>query len=90
MKVKDIIETQTDIDVYDNYTEELGVAYCGTKLTEAGKKEFADVLEYEIESISNDFAIIAIDNGTDTETVTKKKLARAMKMFYGMAGYCST
>lgn len=90
MKVKDLIEMKTEIDVYDNYTEELGVAYCGTQLTEAGKKKYADVLEFEIESIKDEVVVIAIDNGTDPEAVTEKKLAKAMDMFYGMAGYCST
>lgn len=88
MKVKDLIEMKTEIDVYDNYTEELAVAYCGTQLTEEGKKKYADVLEYDIESFTGEFAIIKIDDN-EPENIIEKKLKKAMDMFYGMAGYCS-
>ena len=80
---------KAEVDVYDNYTEELAIAYCGTQLTEAGKKKYAEVLAFEVESIHNNIAIIKIDNGTDPEEITEKKLAKAIDMFNSMAGYCS-
>lgn len=80
---------KAEVDVYDNYTEELAIAYCGTQLTEAGEKKYADVLEFEIESIQDNIAIIKIDNDTDPEEITEKKLKKAIDMFNSMAGYCS-
>ena len=35
MKIKDLLEMEIDVDVYDNVCEELAIAFCGaTKLTE--------------------------------------------------------
>lgn len=90
MKVKDLIEMKTEVDIYDNYTEELAVAYCGTQLTEEGKKQYADVLEFEIESLTGEIAIIKIDDDKSDNKTLEKRLLKAMKLFYGMAGYCST
>ena len=60
MKVIDFIEKFTGtIDVYDNYTEELSIAYCGEKLTEAGKKHFAEALQLPIDHFDTENALIS-------------------------------
>lgn len=86
MKVKDLITQEIDIDVYDDVCEELGIAFCGPlELTEDGTKEFADVMEYDIE-INDDCAIVNVDA---PEGVWQKKLKKAKHFFHAAAGYCA-
>ena len=86
--VRDLIEGyEDDIDVYDDYDERIGIAYCGTQLTEKGKEKFKEVLDFPI-SVADECVVIQTDGmGTDKEIERKLNLAYAM--FYGMAGYCS-
>lgn len=92
--VKDLIEVEHDVDfdVYDDYTEELGIAYCGTKLTKEGYKHFAEALELPVSNIYRNVdgeietVIIGVDAGTDRECEHRLKIA--IELFYGMAGYC--
>lgn len=88
MKVREFIKGNTDIDVYDNVCEELGIACCRpVELTEDGKKEFADVLDYDIEEYHDEYsdcAIVDID-GDNWEY----RLARAKAFFEALAGYCT-
>ena len=87
MIIKDFIKKEIDIDVYDDVTDELAIAFCGPLiLTEAGEKEFSDVLDYEIEEHSN-CAIVHVDDAD--ENVWKKRLNRAIVFFNSAAGYCS-
>lgn len=82
MKVSEFIKGEYDIDVYDDMTEELGVcAVCPIKLTAEGKKEFADVLEYEMPYM-NEAEAVAVVHVEDEE-----ELERAKLFFYGAAGY---
>lgn len=84
MKIRNLLKQEIDIDVYDDATEELGIAFCGPQeLTEEGEREFADVLDYEC-SIGDQCVIIHVD-GEDWE----HKLERAELLFESMAGYCS-
>ncbi|MBP5461938.1 MAG: hypothetical protein J6Y20_07425 [Lachnospiraceae bacterium] len=87
MKVRDLIQQEIDIDVYDDVCEELGIAFCGpAKLTEAGEKKFADVLELPVE-IKRDYAVVGIDDPDDK--VWKARLKKAKLLFNSLAGYCS-
>ena len=87
MKVKDLIEQEIDIDVYDDVCEELGIAFCGPLfLSEQGEKRFADVLEYPVSFYFDDEVIVHIDD--DDEKVWKKRLRKAKEFFYAAAGYC--
>ena len=86
MKVRDFIKMETDIDVYDDVTEELGIAFCGPcYLSEAGKNRFAEVLDYDI-VIQDDCAVVCIDDTEDK--VWKHKLKVAKDFFESAAGYC--
>ena len=50
MKLKDFIKTEIDIDVYDDYDESIGIAFRGAiDLTEEGKEEFKNILDFEID-----------------------------------------
>ena len=88
MKIKDFIKQEIDIDVADNVTDDLYIAFCGSlELTDEGKKKFADVLEYDIEfenNIASDIAIVNIDFPD-----WKKRLRKAKEFFYAAAGYCA-
>ena len=90
MTVKDLLAIKNiDIDVYDNYCEELGIAYCGTQLTEQGNEKYKEILELEIElDLKNDVAVILIDTPNRSEEECERLLRKACRMFNGMAGYC--
>lgn len=86
MKIKDFIQMDMDIDVYDDYDERLGIAFCyGYKLTEAGEKQFEEALDMDIE-ITNGFGgavgIVHCEDG--------KEATRAMIFFNSIAGWCSS
>ena len=86
MKVRDLIEQNIDIDVYDDVCESLAICFCGAlKLTEEGMKEFGEVLDYTVE-LHNDCATVCID---DEEGVWQKKLRKAKRFFESAAGYCA-
>lgn len=92
MKVKDLIAMKIDVDVYDDVCEELGLAYCGSLMdvTDEGKAEFAEVMEYEVTLQSDSYpwvAIVHIDDPDDA--VWESKLEKAMAFFEAAAGYCS-
>ena len=91
MTVRDLIQQGIDIDVYDDVCEELGIAFCGPqKLTEEGKKEFSDVLDYPVKLHYNGLDTVVIVNIDDPDdAVWEKRLERAKLFFEGMAGYCS-
>lgn len=90
MKVRDFIKLDTDIDVYDDVCEELGICFCGPmELTEEGEKHFSEVLEYDIKlDLSGSFptAVCLVDD--DNDRVWKKRLRKAIEFFYSAAGYC--
>lgn len=88
MTIREFIKTaDEDIDVYNNITDENGVAYCGTQLTEEGERQFAEVLDYEIEVDAIDgVANVICDD--DTNVSWKHKVRVAMNMFWSMVGFC--
>ena len=93
MTVRELIEQDIDIDVYDDVCEALGIAFCGPQeLTEEGKDEFKDVMDYQVTINPNSYgniptAIIAVDD--KDEAVWKHRLSRAKLFFEAAAGYCS-
>ena len=92
MTVKDLIAQEIDIDVYDNVCEELGIAFCGPlELTDAGKAEFADVMEYKVElhNPRPNWTNAIVDVDDPDEDVFEHKLARAKLFFESAAGWCS-
>lgn len=89
MKVREFIQLESDVDVYDDVCEEIGIAFCGAQeLTEAGKEHFAEVLEYDMEiDSSGSFATAVVHVDDEDEKVWKRKLKKAKEFFYGAAGY---
>ena len=89
MKVRDLLKMEIDVDVVDDVTEDLYIAFVGPQeLTREGEKEFALVLDLEVEHDANsDLYIIHVDD--DDERTWKRRLRSAVKLFNGMAGYCS-
>lgn len=92
MTVRELIQQEIDIDVYDNVCEELAIAFCGPQaLTEEGEKEFADIMDYEVEINLHSYgnmpaAIILIDDPDDA--VWEERLKKAKRFFESAAGYC--
>lgn len=91
MKVKDLIEQEISLDVYDDVCEELGIAFDGPLvLTEQGREKFSDVLEYEVQIHNNGYdtvGIVVVDDGT--ENGWKARLRKAKQFFEAAAGYCT-
>lgn len=91
MKVREFIKLNTDIDVYDDVCEELGIAFCGPMaLTPEGEEHFAEVLGYDVEmnvgADCYDCAVVKIDD--DDDKVWKRRLRKAIEFFHAAAGYC--
>ena len=86
MKVRDFIKMDLDIDVYDDYDERLGIAFCyGYKLTDAGLEHFKDALDLEIEivkSYPSEVAVVHCENG--------KEASSALRFFNSIGGWCSS
>ena len=91
MSVAEFIRREGDVDIVDDVCEELYIAVCRpVLLTEEGKREFADVLEYTVmydEDDDDGIALLCIED--DDDEVWERRLRRATKFFYGHAGYCS-
>ena len=93
MTIRDLINQEIDIDVYDDVCEELSIAFCGPQmLTDDGEKEFADIMDYSVEINPHSYggypaAIVLIDDPDDS--VWEYRLDRVKRFFYGAAGYCS-
>ena len=86
MKVREFIKQETDIDVLDDVTEELNLAFVGPlELTAEGEKEFAEVLDLDIKIVDN----VAILNVDAPEDAWKPRLRAAKYFFWSAAGYCA-
>lgn len=84
MKVRDFIEQEIDIDVYDDVCEVLGIAYCGPYcLTDAGEQEFKNVLDLDV-SMSGGGYPTAIVNCKDSVLLAEE----AAELFDSLAGFC--
>lgn len=91
MTIKDLIQMDIDIDVYDDVCEELGIAFCGPQpLTPAGQEHFAGIMDYTVEIINNGSETVAIVNIDDPEeSVWTARLEKAKEFFDSAAGYCA-
>lgn len=90
--VRELIARSVDIDVYDDTTEDLAVAFCGPQsLTAAGQEHFSRALDLSVvlhtdEPGYPDHAVVIL-SAYDGEW--QKDLRAASDLFYGAAGYCS-
>lgn len=93
MTIRDLIQQEIDIDVYDDVCEELGIAFCGPQpLTPEGEAEFSDIMGYEVTINQHSYcglpaAIVRIDD--PDESVWEERLAKAKRFFDAAAGYCA-
>ena len=86
MKVRELIKTNIDIDVYDDYDERLGIAYCyGYGVTEEGEKRFKKALDMDVELVNGFGGTVGI-----VHCETGKEATRAMNFFNALAGWCSS
>lgn len=85
IKVRDLMSMDIDIDVVDDVTEELYIAFCGAyKLSPEAEEHFSEALNYDAEML-DDIVIIHVDAPGDE---WKDRLAKAKELFYSLAGYC--
>ena len=91
MKVRDLIEQEISIDVYDDFCDEIAIAFDGPLvLTHEGEWHFWDVLNYEVKLYSHGgdiHAVVCVDD--ENEEVRVRRLKKASEFFYAQAGYCS-
>ena len=93
MTIRDLIQQEIDIDVYDDVCEELGIAFCGPQpLTPEGEKEFAEIMDFPVTINPHSYgnlpaAIVRIDD--PDEAVWMARLEKAKQFFEGAAGYCA-
>lgn len=85
-----------DIDVYDDYDESLGIAFCGGYiLTDEGREHFKDALDINLEmGESGRYAIAHVNYFIDPDIdpdvdPDDPKFALLKQLFYGIAGYCA-
>jgi len=92
MKVRDLLEMEIDIDVYDNVCEEIGIAFCGPmELTPEGEKEFGKALNLDVEIVeTGDYKVAIVDVDDKNAYFWRDKLNEAKALFYALAGYCSS
>ena len=92
MTIRDLIQMEIDIDVYDDVCEDLSIAFVGPcELTEEGENEFADIMDYEVDINPSSYgglpaAIVKVDD--PDEAVWTDRLAKAKRFFDSFAGYC--
>ena len=83
--VRNLLTKNIDIDVYDDYDESIGIAFCGpVELTTEGEKEFSDVLDTAITYMPSPYDYIVVHVNDD-----EKKLNKLNKLFNALAGFCS-
>lgn len=88
MKVRDLLNMEIDVDVYDNVCEELAIAFCGpVTLTDEGREQFKDALDLDVKAI-NAYGI-TIDVDDEDESIFEKKLKSAKAFFWSAAGFCA-
>lgn len=91
MKIKDFLREEISLDVIDDVTDDLWIAFEGpVKLTEEGEKHFKSVLGLEVKYINREgwgdiAACVLIDHRKDWERLERK----CIELFEGLAGYCS-
>lgn len=81
MKVRDLLKEEIDIDVYDDYDERCGIAFCGPcELTAKGKRKFAAIMDNDVRiDVIMDVAVISCENEHEAQI--------AKYLFHGFAGF---
>ena len=92
MKIRDLLTTDMDIDVYSDTYDLDGWAVCPPVIvTEEGEKEWGDVLDHEIK-LSSAFgypcALFNVGECADEDEEYAKTL-RTIEFLESLAGYCS-
>ena len=93
MTLREFVQQDVDIDVYDDVCEELGIAFVGPQeFTEDGMKEFEDIMDFDVEINEHSYfgypaAIVHVDD--EDEKVWKHRIKRIKLFFESAAGYCS-
>ena len=91
MKVRDFINLEEDIDVYDDVCESIAICCCNpVKLTDEGRTHFAEVLDYDMTvDTSGRFNTAFVHVDDDDDKTWRRKLRKAKEFFYSAAGYCA-
>lgn len=89
MTIRDLLQMEVCVDVIDDVTDDLWIAFDGAlTLTEAGKKKFSAVLGLPVEMRDGWGGVVAcvlLDGRKDWERLERK----CIEFFEAAAGYCS-
>lgn len=89
MTIKDLLQMEICIDVIDDVTDDLWIAFDGVlNLTEAGKKRWASVLGLPVtfrDGWGGTVACVMLDGRKDWEKMERK----CIDFFESAAGYCA-
>lgn len=89
MTIKDFLKEETDIDVIDDYSDDLWIAYCGPmELTPAGVKRYAKVLDLPVkyrDGWGGMVACVLLNDQEDCERLERV----CIDLFESLAGYCT-
>ena len=88
--IRGLLRMNIDIDVYDDDSDGIGIAFCGpVGLTDEGKEEWKSILYYKVSfvegTIAGDIAVVKIPDDVDYDEM----LDRCSDFFAALAGYCS-
>ena len=87
MTVRDLLEMDVSVDVYDNVVEDIAIAFEGpVRLTSEGETYFNYVLDCDVEFPGEGESVAIIDIDTPDWA---NKLEIAKELFRSMAGFCS-
>jgi hypothetical protein len=90
MTIRELMSYDIDIDIANNVTDSLGMCLCcPVKLTDEGKYDWHDVLNYVVDVYGDDNYAECIVDDEEPEIPWNKKLRRLNNFLNSAAGYCS-
>ena len=91
MTIKEFLKQDVDMDVIDDYSDDLWIAFCGPmELTPAGVKRYGAVLDLPVEfryrpGWGDTAAVVLLNDNPDCERLERK----CIDLFESLAGYCT-
>lgn len=89
--VRDLLRQEIDIDVVDDFSDDLWIAFCGAlNLTEVGEKKFSAVLDLPVElrNCGGD-TVACVLLGELPNPDCERLEHKCIELFEAAAGYCS-
>ena len=87
MTIRDLLKMEIDVDVLDDYSDDLWIAFGGSlNLTDVGERKFATVLDLPVELNEDEgTACVLLNDYPDCERLERN----CIRFFEAAAGFCS-